>query len=136
MPLPATLRTSAGGCVSSTRRVHGLRARKAWPDCQGTDPDFSWQGQWPIPGSWQSCTDPQSGQRFTVWEGHYVYPGSGLTFIPTVAGGMFEGLMPDEVVPETSAVGHRGLVLPGPGRPMQLSSHQVLLRPGKTWKTS
>ena len=73
-----------------------------FPDCQSTDPDFSWQGQWPMPGSWQSYTDPQSGQRFSVWEGHYVYPGSGLTFIPTFAGGMFEGLMPDEVVPETS----------------------------------
>jgi hypothetical protein len=73
-----------------------------FPDCQSTDPDFSWQGQWPMPGSWQSYTDPQSGQRFTVWEGHYVYPGSGLTFIPTFGGGMFEGLMPDEVVPETS----------------------------------
>jgi hypothetical protein len=73
-----------------------------FPDCQSTDPDFSWQGQWPMPGSWQSHTDPQSGQRFTVWEGHYVYPGSGLTFIPTFAGGMFEGLMPNEVVPETS----------------------------------
>jgi hypothetical protein len=55
-----------------------------------------------MPGSWQTYTDPQSGQRFTVWEGHYDYPGSRLTFIPTYAGGMFEGLMPDEVVPETS----------------------------------
>jgi hypothetical protein len=73
-----------------------------FPDCQTTDPDFSWQGQWPMPGSWQTYTDPQSGQRFNVWEGHYVYPGSGLTFIPTFAGGMFEGLMPNEVVPETS----------------------------------
>jgi hypothetical protein len=73
-----------------------------FPDCQSTDPDFSWQGQWPMPGSWQRYTDPQSGQQFTVWEGHYVYPGSGLTFIPTFAGGMFEGLMPNEVVPETS----------------------------------
>ena len=73
-----------------------------FPDCQATDPDFSWQGQWPMPGSWQSYTDPQSGQRFPVWEGHYVYPGSALTFIPTYSGGMFEGLMPNEVVPETS----------------------------------
>ena len=73
-----------------------------FPDCLSTDPDFSWQGQWPMPGSWQTYTDPQSGQPFTVWEGHYVYPGSGLTFIPTFAGGMFEGLMPNEVVPETS----------------------------------
>ena len=73
-----------------------------FPDCQSTDPDFSWQGQWPMPGSWQTYTDPQSGQQFAVWEGHYDYPGSSLTFIPTYAGGMFEGLMPDEVVPETS----------------------------------
>jgi hypothetical protein len=71
-------------------------------DCQGTDPDFSWQGQWPMAGSWQTYTDPQSGQPFSVWEGHYTYPGSDLTFIPTYAGGMFEGLMPDEIVPETS----------------------------------
>jgi hypothetical protein len=71
-------------------------------DCQATDPDFSWQGQWPMPGSWQTYIDPQSGQPFTVWEGHYDYPGSSLTFIPTYSGGMFEGLMPNEVVPETS----------------------------------
>ncbi|HST86166.1 MAG TPA: glucoamylase family protein [Kineosporiaceae bacterium] len=73
-----------------------------FPDCQATDPDFSWQGQWPMPGSWVSYADPQSGQRFPVWEGHYVYPGSDLSFIPTFAGGMFEGLMANEVVPETS----------------------------------
>jgi hypothetical protein len=71
-------------------------------NCQSTDPDFSWQGQWPMAGSWQTYTDPQSGQKFPVWEGHYTYPGSGLTFIPTYAGGMFEGLMPNEIVPETS----------------------------------
>ncbi len=71
-------------------------------DCQSADPDFSWQGQWPMAGHWQAYTDPRSGQQFTVWEGHYTYPGSRLTFIPTYAGGMFEGLMPNEVVPETS----------------------------------
>jgi hypothetical protein len=73
-----------------------------FPDCQATDPDFSWQGQWPMPGSWQTYPDPQSGQAFPVWEGHYVYPESDLSFIPTFAGGMFEGLMANEVVPETS----------------------------------
>ncbi len=71
-------------------------------DCQANDPDFSWQGQWPMGGSWQTYTDPQSARQFTVWEGHYTYPGSSLTFIPTYSGGMFEGLMPNEVVPETS----------------------------------
>ena len=73
-----------------------------YADCQTTDPDFSWQGQWPVPGYWQTYTDPQSGQQFNVWEGHYAYPGSSLNFIPTFAGGMFEGLMANEVVPETT----------------------------------
>jgi hypothetical protein len=73
-----------------------------YADCQATDPDFSWQGQWPMGGDWQTYTDPQSGQQFPVWEGHYTYPGTSLTFIPTFAGGMFEGLMPNEVIPETS----------------------------------
>ncbi len=71
-------------------------------DCLTSDPDFSWQGQWPMGGYWQTWTDPQSGEKFTVWEGHYTYPGTDLTFIPTYAGGMFEGLMANEVVPETS----------------------------------
>jgi hypothetical protein len=71
-------------------------------DCQATDPDFSWQGQWPMGGGWKTYTDPQSGQRFPVWEGHYTYPGSDLTFIPTYSGGMFEAMMPNEVVPETT----------------------------------
>jgi hypothetical protein len=67
-----------------------------------TDPDNSGQGQWPTPGHWQTYTDPQSGKRFPVWEGHYVYPGTSLTFVPTFAGGMFEGLMANLVVPETT----------------------------------
>jgi len=53
-------------------------------------------------GSWQTQTDPQSGQQFPVWEGQYTYPGSTSTSIPTYGGGMFEGLMVNEVVPETS----------------------------------
>ena len=44
-------------------------------------------------GYWQTYTDPQSGKQFQVWEGHYAYPGTSLTFVPTFAGGMFEGLM-------------------------------------------
>ncbi|HEY1712181.1 MAG TPA: glucoamylase family protein [Solirubrobacteraceae bacterium] len=69
-----------------------------------TDPDFSWQGQWPVPGQWESVTDPISHKQFQVWEGHYVYsasPGPPITFIPTFSGGMFEGLMANLVVPET-----------------------------------
>jgi hypothetical protein len=67
-----------------------------------SDPDFSWQGQWPVDGYWQVYTDPQSGKRFNVWEGHYTYPGSDLTYVPTFAGGMFEADMANLVVPETS----------------------------------
>jgi hypothetical protein len=73
-----------------------------FPDCATTDPDFSWQGQWPMAGSWHTYRDPQSGQAFPVWEGQYTYPGSSLTFVPTWAGGLFEALMANEVVPETS----------------------------------
>jgi hypothetical protein len=71
------------------------------PQRCATDPDFSWQGQWPVPGRWETYRDPQSGRLFPVWEGHYVYPGTNLRFIPTFAGGMFEALMANEVVPET-----------------------------------
>ncbi len=67
-----------------------------------TDPDFSWQGQWPPQGYWTTITDPQSGQKFNVWEGHYTYPGTNLRFLPTYGGGMFEGLMANQVVPETT----------------------------------
>jgi Putative glucoamylase/Protein of unknown function (DUF3131) len=72
------------------------------PQRCSTDPDFSWQGQWPVPGYWQRYDDPQSGRAFNVWEGHYTYPGTSLTFVPTWAGGMFEGLMANLAVPETS----------------------------------
>ena len=67
-----------------------------------TDPDFSWQGQPKPQGYWTSITDPQSGKRFRVWEGHYTYPGTDLTYLPTYNGGMFEALMALQVVPETT----------------------------------
>ncbi len=67
-----------------------------------TDPDFSWQGQPAPQGYWTTIHDPQSHKAFRVWEGHYTYPGTSLKYIPTFAGGTFEGLMANEVVPETS----------------------------------
>ncbi len=79
-----------------------LPPKAPFADCQATDPDFSWLGQWPDPGRWRVYTDPQSGQQFNVWEGHFVYTGSKLTYVPTFVGGMFEGLMANEVVPETT----------------------------------
>jgi hypothetical protein len=72
------------------------------PQRCSTDPDFSWQGQWPPEGYWTDIKDPLSGKTFHVWEGHYTYPGTSLKFIPSFAGGMFEGLMANEVVPERS----------------------------------
>lgn len=80
-----------------------LPPKAPYDNCQATDPDFSWTGQGPGTGYWQNYQDPQSGQTFHVWEGHYTYPDdSNLTFVPTWAGGMFEGQMVNQVVPETS----------------------------------
>jgi hypothetical protein len=56
----------------------------------------------PGTGHWQTYADPVSGRPFPVWEGHYTYPGTSRTFVPTFAGGMFEGLMANLVVPETT----------------------------------
>lgn len=70
------------------------------PQQCSTDPDFSWQGQQPT-GYWQTIRDPQSGKKFRVWEGKYTYPGTSLDYMPTFGGGMFEGLMANEVIPET-----------------------------------
>jgi hypothetical protein len=72
------------------------------PQQCSTDPDFSWQGQPAPQGYWTTIIDPQSHKPFRVWEGHYTYPGTSLTFLPTYGGGMFEGLMANDVVPETT----------------------------------
>ncbi len=66
------------------------------PQRCATDPAPSFD---PGTGYWHTYTDPQSGKPFPVWEGHYTYPGTSLTFVPTFAGGMFEGLMTNLVVP-------------------------------------
>ena len=69
------------------------------PQLCATDPPPAFN---PGSGYWQTYTDPQSGKQFQVWEGHYTYPGTSLTFVPTFAGGMFEGLMANLVVAETT----------------------------------
>jgi hypothetical protein len=75
------------------------RTWRTWPPQQcATDAALPYTGT----GYWQTYTDPQSGKRFRVWEGHYTYPGTALRFVPTFAGGMFEGLMANLVVPETT----------------------------------
>jgi hypothetical protein len=81
---------AAGVTIASVSRVRNVWWRSwrelpppaPYADCKSTDPDFSWQGQWPMQGSWQYYTDPQSGQQVPVREGAYVYPGSDLSFIP------------------------------------------------------
>ena len=52
-----------------------LPPKAPFADCQATDPDFSWQGQWPMGGSWQTYTDPQSGQQFDGLGGPLHLPG-------------------------------------------------------------
>ena len=68
--------------------------------------NFDWQGQYPPHGYYTTINDPQSGQPFTVLEGHYVYTGTttfgNIEFVPSWGGSQFEGLMPNLVVPETT----------------------------------
>jgi hypothetical protein len=68
--------------------------------------NFDWQGQYPPHGYWTVINDPQSGRPYNVLEGHYVYTGTttfgNINFVPSWGGSMFEGLMPDLVVPETT----------------------------------
>ena len=92
---PATSGGGRGGhCLPSSARPTRTTPRRASGRCRVR----------------QTYTDPQSGKKFNVWEGHYAYPGTSLTFVPTYAGGMFEGLMANLVVPETTW-GTRSLVL-------------------------
>jgi Putative glucoamylase/Protein of unknown function (DUF3131) len=69
------------------------------PQRCATDPPPAFD---PGTGYWHTYTDPVSGRSFPVWEGHYTYPGTSPRFVPTFAGGMFEGLMANLVVPETT----------------------------------
>ena len=59
----------------------------------------TWQGQVPQ-GYNATYSDPQSGKQFTVFEGHYSY--GGINFVPSWGGSMFEGLMNNLVIPETT----------------------------------
>lgn len=57
-------------------------------------------GQRQVPsGPTVTVTDPLSGKKFQVVEGHYTY--DGIDFVPSWGGDVFEGLMDDLVVPET-----------------------------------
>jgi len=61
--------------------------------------NFGWQTQPPV-GPTVTYTDPQSGEQFSVVEGHYSY--DGIEYVPSWGGSEFEALMAALVVPETS----------------------------------
>lgn len=59
----------------------------------------TWQGQVPR-GRTVTYSDPQTGRAYSVFEGHYRH--RGIAFVPSWGGSMFEGLMPNLIVPETT----------------------------------
>lgn len=68
-----------------------------WRTWRTLPADLTWQGQIPR-GHTTTYLDPQSGQPYPVFEGHYDY--AGISFVPSWGGSMFEALMPNLVVPE------------------------------------
>jgi hypothetical protein len=79
--------------------THRMPGDVWWRTWRTLPADFTWQGQ-PPQGSNAVYTDPQSGKQFTVFEGHYTY--SGINYVPSWGGSMFEGLMDNLVIPETT----------------------------------
>ena len=79
--------------------VHQMPGDVWWRTWRTLPADFTWQGQ-PPQGYSTTYADPQSGKTFSVFEGHYSY--NGINFVPSWGGSMFEGLMNNLVVPETS----------------------------------
>ena len=70
-----------------------------WRTFRTLPASLTWQTQTPQ-GSYVTYRDPQSGQQFKVFEGHYNF--AGVKFVPSWGGSEFEGLMNSMVVPETS----------------------------------
>ena len=64
-----------------------------------TLPASDGQGQTPQ-GYNVTYTDPQTQKQFTIFEGHYSY--NNINFVPSWGGSMFEGLMNNLIVPETT----------------------------------
>jgi len=77
--------------------THRMPGDVWWRTWRTLPASFDWQGQVPQ-GANVTYRDPQSGKRFTVFEGHYTY--AGISFVPSWGGSMFEALMPALVVPE------------------------------------
>lgn len=70
-----------------------------WRTWRTLPSDFTWQTQKPL-GPTMTYTDPYSGKRFAVVEGHYTY--DGITYVPSWGGSEFEALMAPLVVPEST----------------------------------
>lgn len=64
-----------------------------------TEPAQFGQKQTPQ-GSTSNVTDPLTGKTFPVFEGHYT--SNGIDYAPSWGGSVFEGLMPNLVVPEVA----------------------------------
>ncbi|WP_246035702.1 glucoamylase family protein [Dictyobacter kobayashii] len=79
--------------------THSMPGDVWWRTWRTLPADFTWQGQTPQ-GYNATYNDPQSGKPFTVFEGHYST--NGINFVPSWGGSMFEGLMNNLVIPETS----------------------------------
>jgi hypothetical protein len=80
----------------ATRQMPGDVWWRSWR----TEPAQFAQRQTPQ-GYTVTVTDPLSGKQFPVFEGHYSY--DGIDYVPSWGGDVFEGLMPDLLVPETEA---------------------------------
>ena len=64
-------------------QLAGTAAAGAVPDCQATDPDFSWQGQWPMAGLLADLHRPAVRAAVPGVGGALHLPGFGPDFIPT-----------------------------------------------------
>ena len=99
--------TSAWACTRCRATCGGAAGGscRRWPRSPTASPPTPTSpgrgsGQWPAPGRPTPTRSP--GRSSRCGRGITRYPGSGLSFIPTYSGGMLEGLMADEIVPETS----------------------------------
>ena len=71
-----------------------------WWGLDRTPPAGHRQRQTPQ-GATEDYTDPQSGQSYPVFEGHYTF--DRIKFVPTFDGSLYQALAPDLVFPEQTA---------------------------------
>ena len=79
--------------------THQMLGDVWWRTWRTLPASFTWQGQTPQ-GYNATYRDPQSHKSFTVFEGHYTY--GGFNFVPSWGGSMFEALMNNLAIPETT----------------------------------